>query len=66
VGLPGNEQQIGTSPLLTYLLVYVPIRWVEWGIFEVVIHAGHAHGVDFSWRLHACAKLACWRSLLRL
>jgi len=31
----------GESPLpagpVTYLLVYVPVRWVEWGIFELVL-----------------------------
>jgi hypothetical protein len=34
----------GESPLpaglLTYLLVYVPVRWVEWGIFELVLDPG--------------------------
>ena len=25
---------------LTYLAVYVPVRWIEWGIVEALLHAG--------------------------
>lgn len=33
------------SQILAYLLVYVPVRWVEWAIVEALMHPG-ARGLD--------------------
>jgi hypothetical protein len=30
--------------VLVYLSVYVPIRWLEWGIMEVIVRRGHKGG----------------------
>jgi hypothetical protein len=35
----------GAAMVLTYLAVYVPVRWIEWGILEAILFQG---GRDFT------------------
>jgi len=37
--------------VLTYLLVYVPIRWVEWTILAWIIARSSAGKLGYGWRL---------------
>jgi hypothetical protein len=37
--------------VLTYLLVYVPVRWVEWTILAWIIARNAGKGLSYKWRL---------------
>jgi len=50
-GLPQN--------VITYLLVYIPIRWIEWSIMAAPIAVNPSGGT--SWFLGWNARDRCWR-----
>ena len=41
--------------VITYLLVYVPVRWVEWTILAWLIARSSAGSLDYRWRLGGIA-----------
>jgi len=34
----GIQATRGSSMVLTYLSTYVPVRWIEWGLIELLLH----------------------------
>ena len=47
--------------VLQYLTVYVPVRWFEWGLMELLIVRDQSHGPLFSLLAGGDAKTRLWR-----
>lgn len=48
----GNARHRG---ILTYLVIYVPVRWVEWTILAWIMARNSAKGIGYGWRLGGIA-----------
>lgn len=43
------------SDLIIYLLVYVPVRWVEWTLLDWLMARKSATAIGYGWRLGGIA-----------
>jgi len=50
-GLPENA--------ITYLAVYVPVRWIEWSIMAAILYRGTTR--PYPWFLGEKSRDRCWR-----
>lgn len=41
--------------VITYLVVYIPVRWVEWTILAWILARNSAKGIGYGWRLGGIA-----------
>jgi len=41
--------------VITYLVVYIPVRWVEWTILAWILARSSAKGIGYGWRLGGIA-----------
>ncbi len=57
--LASSDQATLLPGIVSYLAVYVPVRWVEWGIFELVLHPESRSKTGFL--LGANARTRAWR-----
>jgi len=51
----GSLWKVPQRDVITYLLVYLPVRWVEWTILAWIMARSVAKGIGYKWRLGGIA-----------